>query len=85
MVNINTCLTGSTRSLYGASRYDAADTIRAVAMLSGYDAGDTMEVEVLAADATGLAFVVDFLVDLLEALLPIRDFFVTAIVDSPRK
>jgi len=29
--------------------------------------------------ATGLAFVVDFLVEFLEGLLPIRDFFVTAI------
>lgn len=62
-----------------------ADTIRAVAMRADTMRADTMEVEVLAADATGLAFVVDFLVDLLEALLPIRDFFVTAIVDSPRK
>lgn len=37
------------------------------------------------AAATGpLALVVDFLVDFLEGLLPIRDFFVTAIIDSPR-
>jgi hypothetical protein len=34
--------------------------------------------------ATGLAFVVNFFVDFLEVLLPTRDFFVTAIVDSPR-
>jgi hypothetical protein len=37
------------------------------------------------AAATGpLAFGLDFLVDFLEGLLLIRDFFVIAIVDSPR-
>jgi hypothetical protein len=37
------------------------------------------------AAATGpLAFVVDFLADFLEELLPIRDFFVIAIVVSPQ-
>jgi hypothetical protein len=62
-----------------------AETMRADAMRADTMRAETMAVEVLATDATGLPFAVDFLVDLLEALLPIRDFFVTAIVDSPRK
>lgn len=37
------------------------------------------------AAATGpLGFVVDFLVAFLEGLFPIRDFFVIAIVESPK-
>jgi hypothetical protein len=76
--------TSTSASSEGRAAYTTrADTIRADTIRA-----DTIRADVMAVasftPATGLAFVVDFLVEFLEGLLPIRDFFVTAMGDSPR-
>jgi len=81
--------TSTSASSEGRAAYTTrADTIRADTIRADTIRADTIRADVMAVasftPATGLAFVVDFLVEFLEGLLPIRDFFVTAMGDSPR-